>query len=121
MIERALDSNNDILIRNGSFTTVSDGEQVVQHVRTRLLFYLGEWFADKRAGTPWLQQVFTKPFNPQLVETIIKSRILDTPGISRITEFELDFPEPANRKILVTFSAETEFGLINSEEIFINE
>jgi len=120
MIERALDSNNDIFIRNGSFTTIKEGGQVTQHVRTRLLFYLGEWFADNRAGTPWFQEVFIKPFNIGAVETIIKSRIANTPELDQITEFSMSLPNPADRKLQVSFSAETTFGTINSEEVFLN-
>ncbi len=120
MIERALDSNNDILIRNGSFATTKDGAQVTQHVRTRLQFYLEEWFADKRAGTPWFQEVFIKPFNVGAVENIIKLRIANTPELDRIIEFSMAVPTPANRQLIVSFSAETTFGVINSDEFFLN-
>lgn len=120
MIERALNSKNDIIIKNGSFATVSDGAQVVQHVRTRLLFYLGEWFLDTSSGTPWFQEVFVKPINPRLVESIIKNRISNTPELKDITEFSMSLPDKSNRQLQVSFSAETEFGSINNEEIFIN-
>lgn len=120
MIERALDSNNDILIRDGSFETVKDGAQVVQHVRTRLLFYLNEWFADKRAGTPWFQEVFVKPMNIGNVESIIKLRIANTPELKEIIEFSMVVPNPSNRRLKVSFSAETKFGTITNSEVFIN-
>ena len=120
MISRALDSNNDMLIRNGTFATVIDGAQVVQHVRTRLLFYLGEWFADKRAGVPWFESVFTKPFNVGLTESIIKSVILNTPDVLQLNSFSMAVPDPSNRQLIVSFSAETTFGIIDNEEIFIN-
>lgn len=120
MIERALDSNNDILIRNGSFATVTEGPQIAQHVRTRLLFYLGEWFLDTRSGPPWLQEVFVKPINPRLVESVIKTTITNTPGLKQITEFSMSLPDKTNRQLQVSFSANTEFGTINNEEIFIN-
>ena len=120
MIEKALDSNNDILIKNGTFATVTDGAQVVQHVRTRLQFYLEEWFLDKTVGTAWFQEIFVKPFNTIVAESIIKARISETPELSQITEFFMDLEDPSTRILKVTFSAETSFGLINSEEIFIN-
>jgi len=120
MIEHALDDNNDIILKNGSFITVKDGSQVVQHIRTRLLFYLGEWFMDKRAGTPWFQQVFIKPVNLTIIENVIKSRITDTPELKMITEFSMSLTDPNSRKLEITFSAETESGVINKEEIFIN-
>lgn len=121
MIERALDSNNDILIRNGSFATVNEGEQTVQFVRTRLLFYFGEWFLDKRVGTPWFQEIFVKPFNPGLVENIIKSRIANTEGVKEIIEFSMELLNPETRKLKISFSAETDYGILNKQEIYIND
>lgn len=44
MIGRALDSNNDLIIEGGQLKLVSDGAEAIQHVRTRLQFYLEEWF-----------------------------------------------------------------------------
>ena len=120
MISRALDGNNDIFIRNGSFATVTDGSQVLQHVRTRLLFYLGEWFADNRAGTPWFEEVFIKPFNVANTENVIKSRIANTPDLQSIIEFSMAVPNPADRQLIVSFSAETTFGVIDSSEFFLN-
>ena len=120
MIEHSLDSNNDIIIRNGSFATISDGEQVLQHVRTRLQFYLEEWFLDTRSGTSWLQEIFVKPFNPALAESVLKTRIANTPELSSITDFSMSLPDPTGRKLQITFSAETTYGSLNNEEIFIN-
>tara|TARA_R110000744_G_scaffold48819_2_gene106341 strand:+ start:1091 stop:1456 length:366 start_codon:yes stop_codon:yes gene_type:complete len=120
MIERALDSNNDILIRNGSFATVEDGAQVNQHVRSRLQFYLGEWFLNTNTGTPWIQEIFVKPIDPRLVESVIRSKINNTPDLKMITEFSMSLPDRNTRQLRVNFSAETEFGTINSDGIFIN-
>lgn len=120
MIEHALNDNNDIFIRNGSFATVSKGEQVLQHVRTRLQFYLKEWFLDTRSGTPWLQEIFVKPFNPASIESILKARIANTPELSSIIEFSMSVPDISSRKLQITFSAETVFGTLTGEEIFIN-
>jgi len=120
MIGRALDSNNDLIIEKGQFKTVKDGAEVVQHVRSRLLFYLGEWFLDLNSGTPYFQQIFVKPTNLSLVESILKSRILNTPGVDKLTEFSMTYEGGSIRKLSVSFSAETTYGTINSEEVTIN-
>jgi len=36
---KALNGNNDIFIKNGSFATVNEGAHAVQHLRTRLRFF----------------------------------------------------------------------------------
>ena len=117
---KALNSQNDIFVLDGRIAIVNDGAQVVQHVRTRLLFYLGEWFLDINAGTPWYQEVFQKPINLNNIESVIKTRIALTPELASITEFSMEIESSQTRKLQVKFSAETEYGEINSEELFIN-
>ena len=117
---RALDSNNDIFVLNGRIAMVDEGSQVVQHVRTRLQFYLEEWFLDLSAGTSWYQEIFVKPINLNNIESILKTRITLTPELESITEFSMELGEPNTRQLKVSFSAETIHGVINQEEIFIN-
>lgn len=120
MIGRALDSNNDLLIQAGQFKLVEEGAEVVQHVRTRLQFYMEEWFLDQNAGTPYFQQIFTKPSNLANIESIFKIRILNTPEVEKLTEFALTYDGGSERKLSVSFSAETVYGVINNEQVTIN-
>ena len=120
MIGRALDSNNDLIVESGQLKLVSDGAETVQHVRTRLLFYLEEWFLDLEAGTPYFQQIFTKPANLANIESIFKSRILGTPEVERLLEFSMDYEGNSTRKLTVSFSAETTYGIIDNEKVAIN-
>ena len=120
MIGRALDSNNDLIIESGRLKVVKDGAEAVQHVRTRLQFYLEEWFLDLQAGTPYFQQIFTKPANLANIESILKARILGTPEVERLIEFSMNYEGASVRKLTVSFSAETTYGLIDNEKVTIN-
>ncbi len=120
MIGRALDSNNDLIISGGRLAVVTDGAEVVQHVRSRLLFYLGEWFLDNEAGVPYFQQIFTKPANIALVESILKTTIIQTPGVLKLTEFASSYEGKSVRRLTVTFAAETIYGVIDTTEVTIN-
>lgn len=120
MIERALNSDNDIFLSGGSIRTTNEGAQVLQHVRTRLLFYLEEWFLDTTTGTPWFQEILTKPVDLARVESIIKTRITDTPGVEEIIDFAMDYVGGTTRKLTVTFSAITTFGEIDNLQVTIN-
>jgi len=120
MIGRALDSNNDLIVEGGQLKLVEDGAEVVQHVRSRLLFYQEEWFLDLQAGTPYFQQIFVKPSNLANIESIFKTRILETPGVESLTEFEMDYDGGSVRKLTVSFSAQTTFGSIDNEKVTIN-
>jgi hypothetical protein len=120
MISRALDSNNDLIIENGSFKTVEDGAQTVQAVRSRLMFFLEEWFLDTEAGVPYYQKIFTKPADLVETESILKTQILRTDGIEKLITFEMEF-EPITRLLTVAWSAETTYGIIYSDEVTIND
>lgn len=120
MISRALDSNNDLVIKKGQFDIVNDGAEVVQHVRSRLLFYTEEWFLDTISGTPYFQSIFIKPVNLANVESILKQRILQTPGVNELTEFAMNYDGGNSRKLTVVFSALTDFGFIDQDEVTIN-
>lgn len=117
MIGRALDSSNDIIVENGAFKLVEDGAEVVQHVRTRLLFYKNEWFLNRNSGVAYFQEIFVKPSNPAATESIIKTEIIRTPGILSLITFAMEF-DSVSRKLSITFTAETEFGII--DEVTIN-
>jgi hypothetical protein len=119
MIGRGLDSNNDLIVENGQFKLVEDGAEVVQHVRTRLLFYKEEWFLNLQAGVPYFQEIFIKPASLANTESIIKSKILNTRHIESLTEFEMQY-DNLSRKISISFSAITSFGTIDNEKVTIN-
>jgi len=120
MIGRALDSNNDLLIENGSFVVVDKGAETAQHVRSRLLFYFGEWFLDVQAGVPYFQEVFTKPANLANIESILKQTIIQTPGVETLNEFSMDYEGAGTRQLNVQFSATTIYGVIDKEEVTLN-
>lgn len=116
---RALDSNNDLIIREGSLALVEDGAETAQSIRTRLLFYLGEWYLDTLAGVPYYTQIFIKPFNLKVAEQVIKGEILRTNGVNILTSFASTF-EGNTRKWTIDFSAETTFGVIENETLNLN-
>lgn len=120
MIGKALNANNDIFFEKGGIRLVEDGAEVVQHVRTRLLFYYNEWFLDRFAGTPYFQSIFVKPADLGLIESIFKTRILETPGVLQLNEFYMTYEGQSQRKLTVEFSAETIYGMINNQKVTIN-
>lgn len=77
----------------GNLKLVHDNEAIAQHVKQCLLFYRGEWFLDVTAGVPWFQNVFTRPTNQVVIESVIKKAILDVPGVMELTSFNLEINE----------------------------
>jgi hypothetical protein len=87
-------ATHDLMLdSSGSLVMATDNEAIGQHVKQRLLFYRGEWFLDTLAGTPWFQNVFVRPHNQMVIESVIKREILDTPGIAELTSFQINIDE----------------------------
>ena len=88
---------------------MQDGNEVLQHVRTRLLTYQAEWFLDTSEGVPYLQRILIKPANLSATESVIKSEILQTPGVDSLSAFGLEFNK-TTRTLNINFTARTTFG-----------
>ncbi|HCR3197151.1 hypothetical protein ACGTI2_05340 [Morganella morganii] len=83
-------------------------ETVAMAVKSRLRLWLGEWFLDDREGTPHAQKGLGK--NPaQGYALAVKERILNTPGVTKITAFGLDM-NTSTRKVTITATIDTLYG-----------
>lgn len=81
-----LDENNNIAMASGV-------SAISQHVWQRIKTFQGEWFLDNQAGVPWLSQVLGRPYNPGLAEALIKTVVMETAGVTGITEFSVSFDQ----------------------------
>lgn len=94
----------DVLIAKG---TTAIAQSLLQRLRT----FRGEWFLDTTLGVPFHEVVFAKGVNLQVVRSILRRIILETPGISSASDLVLDY-DNARRMLSVTFSATTDEGQI---------
>ena len=80
---------------------------VAQAVMTRLRLRTGEWFLDKNQGTPYDDQILG--YNTALTRDLaIRTRILDTPGVLRISNY-ISFLS-RDREFNVIATVDTQFG-----------
>jgi hypothetical protein len=79
------------LTDTGDKKLISGSEEIAQHLKQRLQFFLGEWIFDIKAGFPWFQKVFIKPVNISLINSLIKREILQTPGVTAIVDYQSNF------------------------------
>ena len=118
-IDLALDpSTNDLVTpsanNNFDLTFVTGIDQIAQNINIRLRFFLGEWYLNTLVGIPYYQYFFVKnPIQIQ-VETFLKTDIVNTPGVTRITSFESNF-HGKTRKFWAKFTAQTVSGDLNFE------
>ena len=110
---RKLDSSGDMTLGHASADFYQDDpDGVAQNVRTRLQLWQGSWFLDTSAGTPWLQEVLGKH---SAVDMVIRNRILGTPGVTGITDFE-SVLDPDTRTLTVSAAITTQYGDATIEE-----
>lgn len=79
------------LSADGNLAMVSDAEAVGQHVKQRTKAFKGEWFLNSDVGVPWLADILGKGYDPALAESVIKSVVRKTDGVTEITSFSVRF------------------------------
>lgn len=87
---------------------VNTPEAVAQAIRTRLDLWMGEWFADTSDGTGWNQSILGKR-TQNLYELTLRQRVLETPGVLRIEEFQSSL-NPNTRRLTVSMVVTTIYG-----------
>lgn len=96
MIRNFMDG--DIVTSGEQFAVGKDATRLAIICRLRL--FLGEYFLDATDGTPWFQNILGKT-SRDIAETNIKQRIITTPGVVSLTEFDMTLDNKA-RKITIT-------------------
>ena len=112
MTVRALDESGDIVTRERGFIT--GREEIAQTIRTRLRLFLGEYFRNVRDGTPWFEQILGKFSSLDTVEAVLRARIVNTPGVIRLSYFRTNF-ELENRRYGVSGAVITDEGEVEFE------
>lgn len=100
-----LNDAHDLELIGGDLVITSESRQEVgQHIKQRLLAIKGEWFLDQNLGLPWFDTILGKHSNLDIVEALLRSQIVGTPGVVTLTEFSLTVPDAATRVARVTFA-----------------
>jgi len=110
-----INSLGDIDLSAYKFEFAFDADYIVQKLAITLRTFLGEWFLDTSAGIPYFEDILKKNYDPTRVESVLKSAILDVPGVDQITAFDMNLINP--RTLIVTFTVTTDFGELEIEEV----
>ena len=117
MSDLALGTDGDLTLTDGGDLFLTTGqESIVQHLTQRLQTFLEEWFLDSRIGVPYLQHILKKNYDPIIIDTVLKSEIINTPGILELTSFDLDI-DASTRLMTLTFEAKSTEGPIIFSEV----
>jgi hypothetical protein len=114
IIDLKLDENNwnYVTIEAQDLATVNGIDAIEQHLNQRFKFFRGEYKHDLRRGIPYHDEFFKKRPNPVVIDTILKSVIIDTPGVIELLEFKLEIIN-STRTLQVIFKASTDEGILD--------
>lgn len=107
---RKLDSNGDYTIGSGADFFIDDAEGIAQAILTRLRLYLGEWFLDTTAGTPWKTDILGK-YTKDAYDAAIKNVVLGTTGVNGILEYSSSF-DGNQRELTIEATVDTIYGQV---------
>lgn len=106
---RREDTDGDYTFGRGDDTwLINTPETVAQAIKTRFLLWYGQWFLDTTTGTPWIQSVLGKQ-RPEIYNMAIRRRILETSGVSSITDFNTTV-NGSTRRVTFAATVETIYG-----------
>lgn len=110
------ETTGDLSITGQDIDFVYGVDAIRQHIRQRLSLFRGEYKYDLTRGIPYHDEFFKKNFNPVVIDTILKSTIIDTPGVIELVEFDLDFSD-TTRELSLTFRATCDDGVIDYSDV----
>ncbi|WP_034437994.1 hypothetical protein [Clostridium ihumii] len=113
---RVLDINGDYSFGRGQQNITYGKYAVAQAVETRLKLLKGEWWENTEEGLPLFQRILGTSGalnNLIIIDSLIKERIIKTPGVLAIKNFESTFE---NRKYSFYCNIETQYGDIEIDE-----
>jgi len=106
-----LDTHDLDLSPSGDASWIEAAERIAQQVKVTLLAFLGEWFLDITFGVPYLETIMVKGPNRSDIESILRARIADVPGVSAVRRLDISIDNAA-RALAVDFEAATDFGIV---------
>jgi len=108
--------SHDLIVANYDLQLNTGLSLVQQRLKQSLIFFLGEWYLDVTDGVPYYQDILIKSPVRITVESILKTTIIETPGVLELTSFELEYT-PASRELHLDFRVKTEFGDLELSEV----
>ena len=116
-VARRLTADGDLDISGGRSQFVSGLEGVDAGIRARLELIRGEFFWDRGAGVPYLENDYVtardallgQAFNESRARTAYAAALLSTPGVLKVGRLDIAF-DNRTRACRITYQVSTIFG-----------
>lgn len=109
MAFRAIDGDGDWYFGQGSGSYFRDQDAIAANIRTRVLFFLNDFFAAMNQGIDWNNLLGSK--NPQALQNILlqtRATIANSYGVVKINSVKAE-TDPRSRQATLTFDIDTIF------------
>lgn len=110
-LDLKLNPLHDLSIEDRNLVIVDGAAQVRQQIKISLMTWLGEYFLDDTFGVPYLESILVKSPSRNEIESVLRARINDVPGVDRVIGMTLDI-DRQRRTLAVSFTASTPEGLV---------
>lgn len=102
----------DLQLSGGDLVWLDDfALETAQRLTVKFNFFRGEWFLDRRQGTPWYQELLVKEPDRNVARGVFRQIILSDPGVAEIISLTLSEPD-SDRQAEVVFSARLKNGAV---------
>lgn len=109
-----LGTDGDLDVSSGALELVRGTDAILQSIKCRLQFFKGECFWDRSAGIPYFEDVFVKSPDANVLQSVFRAALLETPGVLEIVDLSLSF-DRATRRLSVAFNVSSDVGELDSE------
>jgi len=99
----------DVTVSNNDIVFVTGADAVAQRCKYKLQLFKNEWFLDKDAGTPWLEEILGQKLPIELARSIFYNLLIQVEGVASIDQLEVSI-DGSTRAGTVTYALSTVFG-----------
>jgi len=103
-------ATHDLVVSGGRLQLINDIEVIARNLENRLMVFKGEWVLDNTYGFDFNTVLGQRIPDLQLIESQLKSYILDTDGVTGIVLFKFGYVPGDSRLLTLDFTATTIYG-----------
>ena len=89
-------------------------ESVAQKIRTKLLWFKGEWAWDPDEGMPYMESLFVKNPDTDFFESLVRAKIFEVEEITEVKDVRVTY-DRQTRSAVIFFEALTDYETIKEE------
>lgn len=112
-IDIKLGLDHDLALGKDRDLVLADGPaRVAQQIKITLLTFLSEWFLDNTWGVPYLEAVMIKSPSRAQVESIIRAKVRDVPGVTGVPTVQIEIDSRTRQGRITLPGIQTDAGPI---------